>query len=55
MKTMWIAVVCALCVVASVGCGSREAEESSAAEEENAPREKTGNVVVDNIDSEPMP
>lgn len=55
MKMFWIAVVCALCVAASVGCGSKEAEDSPAAGQEDAPKEKTGNVVVDNIESEPMP
>ena len=51
MKTIRIAVVCALCVVIGVGCGKKEAEEPTAVEQE----EETGNVVLDNLASEPEP
>ena len=52
MKKMRFVVVFALCVIAGMGCGKKDAEANAVAEQEEAPK-KTGNVVLDNISSEP--
>lgn len=54
MKFLRIAVVSVLCLVASMGCGKKEAAVPSAAEQEEVSA-KRGDALMERMENEPMP